>query len=226
MTDGWTPFRPSREDLARIATEVAAIPQIQATLVANHPDLKINDRVAHQYQIAGGRVALKVAAQLPDALAGLGLFQPNAEHIGIGRVSTGLGCPHAETEPDFLGLMLAFQTPAGARVDFLAINDPAAPTDDHRDFMTLLAATAAAAGVKSMFGGGDGEPGLADLLASNLELVRHLTDALGVRRGSAVALHVVKQTSRAAISSTAYQTYWTGIVEADGTAGKFVIQPT
>ncbi|MGH6894143.1 MAG: hypothetical protein ACREEP_18005, partial [Dongiaceae bacterium] len=27
-------------------------------------------------------------------------------------------------------------------------------------------------------------------------------------------------------SSTAYQTYWTGIAEANGTAGKFVIQPT
>jgi hypothetical protein len=146
MTNGddsksWIPFRPSRDDLARLAAEVAAIPDLQATLVENHPHLKVRDRVAHQYQIAGGRVTLKVAAQLPEVLNGLGLFQPNAEHIGIGRVSTGLGCPHAETDPDFLGLMLAFQTPAGRRVDFLAINDPTSPTDTHRDFMTLLAAT-------------------------------------------------------------------------------------
>ncbi len=223
---GWTPFRPSRDDLVRIAREIGAIPDIQATLMANHFDLKVRDRVAHQYQIAGGKVALRVAAQLPDALAGLGLFQPNAEHIGVGRVSTGLGCPHAETDPDFLGLMLAFHTPAGARVDFLAINDPTSPTDDHRDFMALLEATGAAAGATSMFGGSDGEPSLAKLLASNLQVVRHLVDALGVRRGSAVALHVVKQTSRTALSSTAYQSYWTGIVEAGGTAGKFVIEPT
>ena len=129
---GWIPFRPSQQDLARLAAEVVAIPELQATLVENHPDVALRDRVAHQYQIAGGRVTLKVAAQLPEALAGLGLFQPGAEHIGIGRVSTGLGCPHAETDPDFLGLMLAFQTPDGRRVDFLAINDPASPTDDHR----------------------------------------------------------------------------------------------
>jgi hypothetical protein len=225
-SDGWVPFRPSRDDLARIAAEVAAIPEIQATLVENHPDVTIRDRVAHQYQIAGGRVTLKVAAQLPDALSGLGLFQPNAEHSGIGRVSTGLGCPHAETDPDFLGLMLAFQTPAGRRVDFLALNHPTAPTDDHRDFMILLAATAAAAGAKSPFGGGEGEPGLAALLASNLTLIRYLVDKLGVGHGGGIAAHVVKQTARTALSSSAYQTYWTGIVEAGGTAGKFIIVPT
>ncbi len=221
----WIPFRPSQQDIARLAAEVAAIPELQAALVENHPDVTLRDRVAHQYQIAGGRVTLKVAAQLPEALAGLGLFQPGAEHIGIGRVSTGLGCPHAETDPDFLGLMLAFQTPDGRRVDFLALNDPAAPTDDHRDFMILLAATAAAAGAKSPFGSGDGEPGLAALLASNLTLVRYLVDKLGIGHGGGIAAHVVKQTLRTARSSSAYQTYWTGIAEAGGTAGKFVIVP-
>ena len=223
---GWSPFRPSQQDLARLAAEVAAIPALQATLVENHPDVALRDRVAHQYQIAGGRVTLKVAAQLPAALANLGLFQPGAEHVGIGRVSTGLGCPHAETDPDFLGLMLAFQTRDGRRVDFLALNDPAAPTDDHRDFMILLTATAAAAGAKSPFGGGDGEPGLAALLASNLTLVRYLVDKLGIAHGGGIAAHVVKQTWRTARSSSAYQTYWTGIAEAGGTAGKFVIVPT
>ncbi|HEV8389812.1 MAG TPA: hypothetical protein VGQ35_08210 [Dongiaceae bacterium] len=226
MTNGsgskiWIPFRPSRDDLARIAEDVAAIPDLQAALVENHPDVTLRDRVAHQYQIAGGRVTLKVAAQLPEALNGLGLFQPNAEHIGIGRVSTGLGCPHAETDPDFLGLMLAFQTPAGRRVDFLALNDPTAPTDTHPDFMVLLAATVAAAGAKSPFGGG--EPGV---LVSSGTLVKHLLEKLGAIHGGATAAHVVKQTGRTALSSSAYQTYWTGIVEASGVAGKFVIVPT
>ena len=32
-----------------------------------------------------------------------------AEHIEIGRLSTGLGTPHLETNPDFIGAMLAFQ---------------------------------------------------------------------------------------------------------------------
>lgn len=229
MTNGndsksWIPFRPSRDDLAGLAADVAAIPDLQSILAENHPLLQVRDRVAHQYQIAGGRVILKVAAQLPEALNGLGLFQPNAEHIGIGRVSTGLGCPHAETDPDFLGLMLAFRTPAGRRVDFLAINDPTSPTDNHRDFMVLLAATAAAAGAKSPFGSGEGEPGLAALIASNVTLVKFLVEKLG-GHGGAIATHVVRQTSRTARSSSAYQTYWTGIVEASGTAGKFVIAP-
>jgi len=218
------PFRPSRDDLARIASEVGAMPDVQATLVKNHPDVTVPDRVAHQYQIAAGRVMLKVAAQLPEVLSGLGLFEPNREHSGIGRISTGLGCPHAETDPDFLGLMLAFQTPAGARVDFLAINDPTSPTDNHRDFMTLLEATAAAAGAKSPFG--DGEASLANLAASNLTFVKHLIAKLGPVHGAATAAHVIKQTSRTAISSSAYQTFWTGIAEANGTAGKFVIVPT
>jgi len=222
-SDGWIPFRPSGGDLARLAADVSAIPDLQAALLETHPDVAVRDRVAHQYQIAGGRVTLKVAAQLPQPLNGLGLFQPNTEHLGIGRVSTGLGCPHAETDPDFLGLMLAFQTPAGRRIDFLAINDPASPTDNHRDFMTLLAATAAAAGAKSPFGGG--EPGLGDLLASNLTLVKYLLSKLGAVHGAAVAAHVVKQTTRTARSSSAYQSYWTGIVEASGTAGKFVMVP-
>ena len=218
------PFRPSRDDLARIASDVGAMPEIQATLVRNHPDVTVPDRVAHQYQIAGGRVVLKVAAQLPEVLNGLGLFEPNGEHIGIGRISTGLGCPHAETDPDFLGLMLAFQAPSGTRIDFLAINDPTSPTDNHRQFMTLLEATAVAAGAKSPFG--DGEAGLANLAASNLALVKHLVAKLGAVQGTKTATHVIKQTSRTAISSSAYQTFWTGIVEANGTAGKFVLVPT
>src|SRR5258708_6636307 len=142
-----TPFRPTAADLARIGRDVARIAAIQQKLVANHPQLTMPDRVAHQYQVAGGKVFLHIAQQLPANFVGVGLFEPGAQHIGIGRISTGLGCPHLETDLDFLGLMVAFQTRAGKRVDFLTINDPTAPTDTHPQSVTLLDATADAAGV-------------------------------------------------------------------------------
>ncbi len=224
-TGASTPVRPSQADVARIEGEVSAIPDIQAMLVNNAPDLKVRDRVAHQYQIAGGKIALKIAAQLPGNLEGVGLFRPDAEYTGIGRISTGLGCPHIETDPDFLGIRLAFLTPAGARVDFLGINDPTAPTDDHPRFMAVLAATAEAAGTKAVIGSGVGRLRLADLLATNLRLVAALVRRIGWVGGIATALHVTKQTSRTARSTTAYQTYWTGIVETGGVPGKFVIEP-
>jgi hypothetical protein len=93
-------------------------------------------------------VVFRVAAALPPQFQGVGLFQPRAEHIGIGRISTGLGTPHLETNPDFLGAMFAFQTRDGNRVDFLGINDPTAPTDNHRDFMSVLYATSESAGAE------------------------------------------------------------------------------
>ena len=157
MSNDWTPFRPGPQDLERIAGEVAAIPKIQAELLANHPDLKAADRGAHQYQVAGSRVELRIDDALPAALDGIGLFEPGASHHGIARLSTGLGYPHLETDPDFLGLMAAFQTKAGQRVDFLAINDPTSPTDDHRDFVAVLEATAASAGAEAPFAGKAGD---------------------------------------------------------------------
>lgn len=226
VTGGWTPFRPSQAELDKIKADVGTMPAIQAELVNNAPGLKVRDRVAHQYQIAGGKIALKVAAQLPPPLDGVGLFRANAEYIGIGRMSTGLGCPHLETDPDFLGIRLAFLTPDGARVDFLGINDPTSPTDDHPRFMAVLAATADAAGSKAVIGSGVGRLRLADLLATNLRLVKSLIHRLGLGGGLATVLHVTKQTSRTARSTTAYQTYWTGIVETGGVPGKFVIEPT
>jgi hypothetical protein len=89
-----------------------------------------------------------VADELPSELKGIGLFEQGAEHIGIGRISTGLGTPHLETNPDFLGIMVAFQTRDGHRVDFLAINDPTAPTAHHCDFMDVLHGTAESAGAE------------------------------------------------------------------------------
>ncbi len=53
-------------------------------------------------------------------------------------MSTGLGCPHAETDPDFLGLMVAFRMRSGRRIDFITINDPGSPTDTPEEFLALL----------------------------------------------------------------------------------------
>lgn len=221
----WSPFRPTQQDLERIAIDVAAVSTIQDTLLENHPDLTSRDRVAHQYQIAGGRADLTIADSLPDHLAGVGLFEPGSSHIGIARISTGLGCPHLETDPDFLGLSVAFQTDGGARVDFLTINHPAAPTDTHKEFVSLLQATADGAGAEPPFGSGAGELDLLDLLASNTALTRSLITSLGIKRGGGTALHVLGQTLRTAKSSTAYQSYWTGAVEAGGQIGKVVFVP-
>jgi hypothetical protein len=220
-----TPFRPSAADLARIGDEVAPISAIQGRLVANHPHLEVPDRVAHQYQVAGGKASLRIAQSLPANFVGVGLFEPGAQVTGLGRISTGLGCPHLETDPDFLGLMVAFHTRGGQRVDFIAINDPTSPTDNHPQFIKLLDASADAAGAEAPFGSGVGELDLADLAASNLRLIRSLIASLGLVTGSKVAAHVAKQTARTALSSTAYQTYWTGIVEVGGALGKFMFTP-
>lgn len=226
MSNDWTPFRPGPRDLERIAGEVAAIPKIQAELLANHPDLKAADRGAHQYQIAGSRVELRIDDALPAALDGIGLFEPGAVHQGIARISTGLGYPHLETDPDFVGLMAAFQTKSGQRVDFLAINDPTSPTDDHRAFITLLEATAASAGAEAPFAGKSGDLDLLDLAAVQTRFALAMVRKMGMRDGAKALAHILGQTLTTARSSTAFQTYWTGVVEIGGTAGKFVFVPT
>src|SRR5262249_45201501 len=95
----------------------------------------------------------------------------------------------------------------------------------HPQFITLLDATADAAGAEPAFGAGVGELDLANLAASNLQLIKSLIASLGLVLGSKVASHVAKQTARTAISSTAYQTYWTGIAEVGGVLGKFMFAP-
>jgi hypothetical protein len=153
---------------------------------------------------------------VPASLEGLGVFQRtegSAEPlVGIGRISTGLGCPHAETDADFLGLMVAFRTAAGRRIDLVTINDPTSPTDTPEEFLALLKATADAARATGLFAS------QARLLAS---LVRHAgLGAVGI------AAHVTAQTSRTVRSSSAYQQYWTGIVRARDVLGKFTFVPT
>ena len=78
----WTPFRPGAKDLQAIAEDVSAISEIQKKLLANHGGLHFPDRVAHQYQIAGSKVLLQVAEQLPEELQGVGLFCFGGYHHG------------------------------------------------------------------------------------------------------------------------------------------------
>ncbi len=219
-----TRFLGTRQEVEALTRIIAEIPEVQQTLVQNHPALRLADRAAHQQQIGAGRVVLEVRNHLPRELEGIGLFFPGMTTTGIGRISTGLGCPHLETDPDFLGLMLAFQTTAKERVDFLAINDPSAPTDTVEQFMALLAATAAAAGTSTPFGE-IGRLDLGKLTAAQARLFGSLRKRLGFRRASALYLHLIRQTTRTAHSSSVVQQYWTGIVEVGDRPAKFTLVP-
>jgi hypothetical protein len=209
-------FNPTAEETRALEALIAAIPGIQDKLVANHGQLTRPDRGAHQQQLAGGKVLLTLERTLPAALAGLGVFEHDGSagphFIGVGRMSTGLGCPHAETDPDFLGLMVAFRAQSGRRIDFITINDPTSPTDTPEEFIALLHATADAAGAPN-------------LLANQARLLVSLARHAGIRAAS-IATHVTGQTRRTVRSSSAYQQYWTGIVRARDTFGKFTFVPT
>jgi hypothetical protein len=221
----WCPFRPSAQELQAIGKDVAEVRNIQQTILAKNKQLHFLDRVAHQYQIAGSKVLLKVAEKLPAPLQNVGVFRPGGELIGIGRISTGLGTPHIETNPDFLGIMVAFQCSKGRRVDFLGINDPASPTDNHQDFMDVLHATGESAGAEVPFVGQSGSYDFPNLIAEQTAFGLALKDRMGWIRAAKTLSHLTKQTLRTFHSSTAYQTYWTGIEEVGGTAGKFTFVP-
>jgi hypothetical protein len=215
MPQFYAPTPEQRRALEQLAEQVA---DVQRTLVANHPQLQSPDRGAHQQQLAGGRVVLSVDTLLPKELDGLGIFQRGAgPRIGIGRVSTGLGCPHAETDPDFLGLMVAFRTDDGRRVDFVTINHGGAPTDTPGEFVALLKATADAAG-------GAHGPDFLNLFASQGRLLAGLVRHAGTR-APAIATQVIRQTSRTTRSNSAVQPYWTGVVRARDVLGKFTFVP-
>ena len=224
-TKSWTPFRPDADDLKAIAEDVSEIPNTQKTIVENARDLHFPDRVAHQYQVAGSKLIFNVAEELPAELQSVGLFEPRANHTGIGRISTGLGTPHIETNPDFLGIMLAFQTKDGHRVDFLGINDPTSPTDTHKDFMDVLHATGESAGAEIPLIGDWGEYDVGNLIAEQKEFGKALVKRMGLLKAGKTLMHLTGQTSRTFLSSTAYQAYWTGIVEVNETAGKFTLVP-
>jgi hypothetical protein len=201
-----------------IAQDVADVPNIQQRLLDQHPELQKLDRLAHQQQLVGSYVCLQIADNLPANLAGVGLFQPQKIFHGIGRISTGLGRPHSQIEPDFLGLMTAFQTQAGNRVDFLGINTDSAPTNSHQDFMQVLQATAA-----STLGWLNS---LNTFVAQQHAFLQDLTLRLGVSKAIRIATHLTRQTLRTSLSRSAYQRYWSGIVEVNGDMGKFTWVPT
>jgi hypothetical protein len=206
-------FNPTPEQRRELEQIAAGIPGVQQKLVSNHPQLTMADRGAHQQQLSASKVVLTVADALPAALDGLGVFQRGSTpRIGIGRMSTGMGCPHAETDADFLGLMAAFRAPSGRRIDFVTINDPTSPTDTPEEFLALLEATADAAGSTG-------------LLATRARLLASLARHAGLR-APAIATHVTAQTHRTVRSTTAYQQYWTGIVRARTVLGKFTFVPT
>lgn len=217
-------FLGTREEVEALVRTISEIPEIQRTLTENHPALQRADRAAHQQQIGAGRAVLEVGNDLPAELNGIGLFFPGMMTVGIGRLSTGLGCPHLETDPDFLGLMLAFQTSARERVDFLGINDPASPTDTVEQFIALLVATAAAAGAEVPFGH-TGQLDIVNLTAAQAKLFNTLRKRVGMRQASSIFVHLVQQTTRTARSSSVIQSYWTGVVEAGEVAGKFAMVP-
>jgi len=206
-------FNPTPDERKALEEIARGIPGVQQTLVANHAQLTRPDRGAHQQQLAASAVRFEAAGQLPKELDGLGIFQQGAagHRLGIGRISTGLGCPHAETEPDFLGLMVAFTTAAGRRIDFITINDPTSPTDTPEEFLALLQATADAAGTANMF-------------AQQAKLLLSLARHAGLK-APAIGIHVTRQTDRTVRSSSAYQQYWTGIVRARDVLGKFTFVP-
>jgi hypothetical protein len=206
-------FNPTTEERKALEAIAHGIPGVQNTLVANHQQLTRPDRGAHQQQLAASTVSFVAAEQLPKELDGLGIFQRGAagRRLGIGRISTGLGCPHAETDPDFLGLMVAFTTAAGRRIDFITINDPTSPTDTPEEFLALLQATADSAGTPNMF---------AQQVTLLLSLARHA----GLR-APAIGIHITGQTARTVRSSSAYQQYWTGVVRAREVLGKFTFVP-
>jgi hypothetical protein len=52
----------------------------------------------------------KVADKLPPELRELVLFEPGTVNLGMDRISTGLGTPHIESNPDFVGIMATLLT--------------------------------------------------------------------------------------------------------------------
>jgi hypothetical protein len=125
--------------------------------------------------------------------------------------------PHVETMRDFLGLRASFVTAAGRQVDFIALSNPALPGDDRQAGMRFLRATADAAGPS---------PIVASPVAPGQALMREsLIRSMGVARAERMLALIAQQSERTASAGTAYQSYWTGVVEVSGTLGKFTLVP-
>ena len=61
----WCPFRPGVDELETIRKDVAEVRNIQQTILDKNKQVHFLDRVAHQYQVAGSKVLLKVAECFP-----------------------------------------------------------------------------------------------------------------------------------------------------------------
>ncbi|MGH6918743.1 MAG: hypothetical protein ACREJ0_13695, partial [Geminicoccaceae bacterium] len=81
-------------------------------------------------------------------------------------------------------------------------------------------------GAEAPFAGKAGALDLLDLAAVQTSFTLAMVRAMGTGKGLKALGHILDQTLTTARSSTAWQTYWTGVVEIGGTAGKFVFVPT
>jgi hypothetical protein len=91
--------------------------------------------------------------------------------------------------------------------------------------MDVLHATAESAGAELSHIGSWGDYNVGDLVAEQKEFGKGLKDRMGWLKAGRTLAHIVKQTLRTFRSSTAYQSYWSGIVEINGKAGKFTLVP-
>lgn len=87
-------FDATPEATAAIEKLADEIPGIQQTLTRNHKHLQSADRAAHQQQIAGGRVLLRIASALPSEIKGLGrpgsISRERRTGLGVRRDRSGL----------------------------------------------------------------------------------------------------------------------------------------
>ena len=91
--------------------------------------------------------------------------------------------------------------------------------------MSILHATGTAAGADVPFIGDLGDRDLVNVAASQTVFATSLAHRMGLLKAGKTMLHLTKQTATTFRSSTAWQPYWTGIVELSGEAGKFTIVP-
>jgi hypothetical protein len=91
--------------------------------------------------------------------------------------------------------------------------------------MSVLYATSESAGANVPFIGRLGAHDLVNFVGQETEFSVALTHRMGVTKAGETLHHLTKQTVPTAFSGSAYQRYWTGIVEVGGTGGKFTFVP-
>ena len=208
-------FDPTPEQQRELEDIAAAIPGVQKTFVVNHPQREAPDRGAHQQQIAGvegdadrGRHAAACTGQ-PRRLSSTPIRSAAGRHR---QDSTGLGCPHAETDADFLGLMVAFRTRGRTphRPDHHRRSDDRRPTRRKSSSRSCRrppmprAPPACSPHRPRCWQAWRGTPGFG--------------------AGASPRTSPRRRTGRC-VRRSAYQRYWTGIVRARDVLGKFTFVP-